>query len=113
MEFIREGSEYRSGIVPLVRNARPEDIIEFVSKYIKKDKLLIHIKYIRDAGDLKPLCAFIMRELCDMKQKDICKIIGNITQSYAAKLCLKEFMLISEKEEYRNLVNDFLKRKAS
>jgi REP element-mobilizing transposase RayT len=113
VEFANERSQYRSERVPLVRNARPEIIVDFVSSYIKEDKLLIHIKYIRDAGDLKPLCAFMMRELCDMKQKDICKVIGNITQSHAAKLCLNGFRLINEKAEYRNLVNDFLSRKAS
>lgn len=113
VEFAQERAEYRSERTILVRNAKSEDILEFVSAYIKKDKLNIHIKYIRDTSDIKSLSAFLMRELCDMKQKDICKEIGNVTQPHAAKLCLKGFKLINEKEAYKNIVKDFLIRKVA
>lgn len=113
VEFKHERAEIRSERKILVRNARACDVINFVSSYIKKDKSFIHIKYIRNGGDIKPLSAFLMRELCDMKQKDICKVIGNITQPHAAKLCLKGYELISNKSEYMNIVNDFLNRKSA
>lgn len=112
-EFINERAEYRSERRILVRNAHSEDVIDFVSSYIKVDSSLIHIKYIRDAGDIKCLTAFIMRELCDMKQKDICKVIGNITQAHASKLCMQGFQLIKNKAEYKYIVKDFLDSKAS
>lgn len=113
VEFANERAEYRSERTILVRNEKAEDIINFVSLYTKKDKSNVHIKHIKDVADMKSLSAFLMRGLCDMKQKEICKEIGNITQTYASKLCMKGYVLINENPEYKGIVNDFLSRKAS
>jgi REP element-mobilizing transposase RayT len=113
MEFRHERAEYRSERTILVRNITPCQIVDFVSSYTKKDKACISIKYIKDASDLKALSALLMRCLCDMNEKVICKEMGNITQSHAARLYIKGYRLLEEKSEYENLIRDFLDKKAS
>jgi hypothetical protein len=113
VEFLHERSEYRSERTVLVRDAKPGDVIEFVAEYMKKDALNIHVKYIHEASDMKAIAAFLMRELCDMKLKDIGREIGNVSETYISKLCLKGYKLISENETYRNMAKEFLRIKAS
>jgi REP element-mobilizing transposase RayT len=113
VEFLHERSEYRSERTILIRDAKPSDIVNFVASYIRKDGLDMHVKYIHEASDMKALSAFMMRELCDMKLKDIGKEIGNVSETYISKLCLKGYRLICENERYREMVKEFLKQKAS
>jgi hypothetical protein len=48
-----------------------------------------------------------------MKEKDICKNIGNITQTHAARLYHLGLKFIKEKAEYKNIIQDFLAQRAS
>lgn len=111
MKFDSQRSEYRSEKNILVRNITPDEVVDFVASYINKDKVSIKINYIKDACEIKALSAFLMRCLCDMSQKLICSEIGNISQSHASKLCRTGLKLIEEKPEYRNIINDFLRKK--
>jgi REP element-mobilizing transposase RayT len=113
MEFRHERAEYRSERTILVRNSTPSQVVDFVSSYTKIDKACVSIKYIKDASDLKALSAFLMRCLCDMNEKAICTEMGNITQSHAARLYNKGYKLLEEKSEYKNIIRDFLDKKAS
>lgn len=108
MEFRHERAEYRSERVLLVRNINPEKVVEFVAAYTKTDKRCINIKYIKKVREAKALCALIMRCLCDMSEKVICGKMGNITQSHVARLYNIGIQLIEEKDEYKNIINDFL-----
>ena len=113
MEFRHEVAEYRSERSILVRRVSPEKVVEFTSSYTNTDKKYINIKYIKDVKELKALSAFLMRCLCDMKEKDICSNMGNITQTHAARLYNIGRKLIEEKDEYRNIIQDFLTQTAS
>lgn len=113
MEYKNERAEYRSERNILIRDAKPCDVVNFVSSYIKQDKINIHVKYVKSAVDMKALSAFLMLGLCDMKQKDICREIGNITQSHVSRLCARGLKIISEDDRYKNIINDFLYIKAS
>lgn len=113
MEYANEQAEYRSERTILVRDLNPCDVINFVSSYIKQDKTNIHVKYVKGAIDMKALSAFLMLGLCNMKQKDICREMGNITQSHASKLCAMGLRLIDEKENCRNIIGDFLSKRVS
>lgn len=109
-EFTHEKTEYRSERKPIIRNVTPCEVIEFVSAYTKQNKSMINIKYIKKCTEFKALSALLMRGLCDMKQKDICSEMGNITQSHAARLCTRGLDLINERDEYRNIISDFLEK---
>jgi putative transposase len=113
VEFRHERAEYRSERKILVRNRKASEVIDFVASYTKQDKGTINIKYIKKTMEFKSLSALLLRGVCDMKQKDICKEIGNITQAHAAKLCLKGVKLINEKNEYKNIIRDFIEQKVS
>lgn len=40
--------------------------------------------------------------------KDICRLLGNITQSRVSKLCSIRFKLMDEDERYKNILNEFI-----
>jgi putative transposase len=111
-EFKHERAEYRSECKVLIRNANPIDVINFVAKYTKHNRSEINIKHIKSCIEFKSISALLMRGVCDMKQKDICREMGNITQSHASRLCLNGLYLINKKSEYKNIIYAFIKAKA-
>jgi hypothetical protein len=113
VEFGDEGSEYRSERRIIVREYNPKDIIGFVAGYTKKESSYINIKYSWGVREVKALTALLLRGICDMKQKDICSILGNITQSHASRLCNMGLKLMKENRKYKNIVRDFIDRKAA
>jgi Transposase and inactivated derivatives len=108
MSFRNEKPEYRSEKHVLFRDVTPDDVIDFVARYTKTNKIYIRIKYVRETMDMKCLSAFLMRCLCDLNEKDICRVLGNVTQNYVSRLCFKASKLIESKPEYRNIIDDFL-----
>lgn len=54
-----------------------------------------------------------MRRFCDFKEKQICEVIGNITQSRISRLCSIGLEVICKEERYKNIIDDFIKEKAS
>jgi REP element-mobilizing transposase RayT len=113
MEFRHEAAEYRSELNIIVRNILPEKVVEFAAAYTKIDKKYISIKYIKDVTELKALSAFLMRCLCNMSEKGICRYMGNITQTHAARLYNMGMKLVKEKAEYKNIISDFLEQRAA
>lgn len=112
-EFEHEKAEYRSERKVILRNVQPGEIVNFVVSYTKMDKSIINIKNIKDAEETRSLSALLMRGLCGMKEKDICSIFGDITQSYVSKLCLQGIKLINSKSEYKTIITDLVEQKAS
>ena len=113
MEFSNELAQYRSERRIIIRDAEPEKVVDFVADYTMSDKKYIAVKYIKDVNEMKALCVFLMRCLCDMKERDICRFMGNITQSYAAKLYHTGLKLIDKEDKYGSIIQEFLKKRAS
>ena len=113
VEFKNEGSQYRSERIIIARDHTPEDVLEFVSSCtgIKKDK--IYTKYSRKVTESKALSVFLMRCFCNYKHADICKAVGCLTQARISKLCSIGLEIIYSKQEYRNLVSEFIKKKCA
>lgn len=111
-EFDHEKSDYRSERRIIMRNITPGEVIDFVVSYTKLDKSIIKINNIKDVEETRSLSALLMRGLCGMKEKDICSVLGNITQSYASKLCLEGIKLISNNSEYKTIIMDLIQQKA-
>jgi len=112
VEFKHEKSEYRSERRVILRNYTPSQVVSFVQEYTGQSNIGVNIKYAKKNIELKSLCALLMRGACDMKQKDICSFMGNITQSHASRLYLKGIELIESNEKYRDIVRNFIERKA-
>ena len=86
VEFTNTETEYRSERIIIVRDDKPEDIISYVANYLGQNKHGIHIKYNLHYTKFRALSCFLMSCFSDMTQKEICKVIGNITQSRVSKL---------------------------
>ena len=108
IEFAEKNTEYRSERIIGRRDYTPKDIVDFVIKYTKIDKRKIFIKYNRESTNSKALCAFLMRRFCDFSHKDICKMIGNITQARISSLCFKGMELILNEKNYNAILEEFL-----
>lgn len=109
IEFEDEGTMYKSERNIIMRNFDPEDVMNYVAKLVEMDKLLLYLKYNRASTKGRALAAFLMRYLCDFKISDICRELGNITQSRVSKLCKMGQQLVISDEKYRDIVNEFIK----
>lgn len=107
IEFKNDGSEYRSDRNILIRDYSPENIISFITDYLKTP-FNIHIKYNHKNNELKSICVVIMRSLCNFTLKQISSQLGNITSSNVSRLCSAGLKLINEKEIYRPIINQLL-----
>jgi REP element-mobilizing transposase RayT len=108
VEFNNEETEYRSGRKILTRNLKPEDIIEYVAKKhnIEREKLYIKSR----SSYIKPRAVLILllRSLCNLSCKDICAVIGGITQSRVSKLCSIGLKLIESDLKYKEMYEEFI-----
>lgn len=108
MEFENDKTEYKSERKILVRNFDPEKVMEFVSKETGIKKVMLYIKNCRNAKIGRALAVVLMRGLCNHKCSDICKILGNITESRVSRLCSIGVELILSDKRYRNIVEKFI-----
>jgi len=108
IEFEMKETEYRSERKIIPRNNKPEEIIEHVLKYTKIDKKLIYIKNNKKSIISRALCTFLMRCFCNYSQKEICEVIGNITQSRVSKLSSIGLEEILTNEEYKDMIESFI-----
>ena len=109
IEFKDEKSEYRSERKILVRNFIANDIINYVAKITNTNVDKIHIKNSKNSLEIKAISIVLMRNLCNYRCKDMCKVIGNISQGRVSKLCSLGIKIIDEKDKYRNVINSFIR----
>lgn len=109
IEFKEEGTEYRSHRTILIRNFNVDDAVKFVSEKMGIPTIKLHLKSCKDMVIPKALISLIMRSLCNAKCSDICRMLGNITQSRVSGLCRIGIDLISRQEIYRGLVEEFIR----
>lgn len=111
-EFENEKSEYRSERSVLCRKVSIEDILSFISNVTRMDKNRILLKNNHKNIESKALSVYFMRCMCGYTIKDVCRIIGNITESRISKLCSIGIDLIFS-DKYKDLVEKFLTYKLS
>lgn len=107
-EFKEEKSEYRSERKILVRNCSIDNTLQYVVDKFKIDKSLLHLKYQKKMIPIKGILVLLLRNLCNISCKQICNILGNITSSRVSKLSSIGVSLISDDENYKNVINDFI-----
>lgn len=109
IEFKHENTEYKSMRKIIIRDYKPEDIVEFVANRMNIPKIKIHMKYRRNVVAVKALVIILMKSLCNFKSSDICSILGNITQARVSKLSTIGMELIESDEKYVNIIEDFIR----
>jgi len=108
-EFEDEKTDYKSGRKIIVRDFKPEDILEYITLKINISKILLCTKYSRKLLQAKALTVVLMRNLCNLKCSDICSILGNITQARVSKLSTIGIDLIGTEEKFKNIIDDFIR----
>ncbi|MCX7885447.1 MAG: transposase [Caloramator sp.] len=108
VEFIGERTEYRSYRRILIRNVEAEKVFEYVSNKTGIDRMSLYSKYKRNIIAAKALLVVILRCMCNLKCKDICDIIGNVTSSDVSRLTNVGLNLINENIEYKSAMKEFL-----
>lgn len=108
IEFINEKTRYKSERHILVRNFKPDDIFEFISERTGVEKYRFQWKHRKDAVASRALAVILMRSLCNYRCSDICRLLGNITQSRVSKLGSIGFKLLNEDERYKNFLPEFV-----
>jgi chromosomal replication initiation ATPase DnaA len=109
-EFLNECTEYRSEKSILIRNYSIDDIILYVSEKAGVKITGIGSKHCHKTTEMRAICAFLFRCFCNKKCKDICSILGNITQSRVSKLCSMGLCLINKNDKYKGMIEEFLER---
>jgi putative transposase len=108
LEFENEATEYRSYRKLLVRNFNVDDVIKFIVEKMDVQKIKLHMKYCKEIVEAKALLVLLLRSLCNLKCSEICRILGNITQSRVSSLSSMGIKLIDSENRYRELVQEFI-----
>ncbi|MCY6959652.1 transposase [Clostridium brassicae] len=108
IEFEDEKTEYRSERKIIIRNFEPEKILKFISKETGINEIMFYVRNNKKSKIIKALAALLMRGLCNYRCKDICKVLGNTTQSTVSRLCSIGVELISTEDKYKNIINKFI-----
>jgi putative transposase len=109
IEFENDRTRYESCRIIISRHHDVDEIIHFIITKTNCSEETLRIKSNRKTLEQRALFVFFMRCFCNYKQEDICKVIGNITQSRVSRLCVIGMEFTKSKEKYKNLVVDFIK----
>jgi REP element-mobilizing transposase RayT len=112
-DFKDEKSQYRSERTVLVRNFKPENIMNFVLYYTGAEGRMLKWKYKREAKEPRALCVFLIRYYCDFTYKQICELLGRLTLTRISELNEAGLGLIDGDERYKNIMKDFIEYIAS
>ncbi|MCB2353198.1 transposase [Clostridium estertheticum] len=109
IEFDDEKSEYKNERITLVRNFKPDDVLEFIASKMNVSKIQLYMKYSRNLVIAKALTVVLMRSLCNFKSSDISSALGNITQARISMLSTIGINLIGTNKKFENIIGDFIK----
>ena len=89
VEFTHPETDYYSHKKIRSRHRKPEEIIEYAAKTLDQNPQDVYVKYKKKCSEIRALACFLMSSFCDIKQEEICQVIGNITQSGVSYLTSK------------------------
>lgn len=105
IEFLKPETEYQSHKKIITRHCKPEEVIEYVCEYLDEDPGGIYIKYRRKHTKMRALVCFFMSSFCSFTQKEICEVLGNITQSGVSYLTARGIDIVSQE---RGILDKFI-----
>lgn len=109
-EFKNERTQYRSEKSLLIRNYNIYDVTSYVSQKAGVREDSIRMKHNHKTTEMRALCVFFFRSLCNLRCCDICNILGNITQARVSKLCSMGLDIISNNKKYDGIIKEFIER---
>ena len=105
MEFTEVESEYRSEKTLVSRDHTPGAVIGYVANQLNRHPDDLYIKYRREYTKIRAVTCVLMSNFCNMSHKEICEILGNMTQSGISYLTQKGLDIIMEE---RYLIEEFI-----
>lgn len=109
-ELTEQPSEYKSNRTPLIRNFSTKEVINYVANRLNFPVNEINIKFSHKSTNFRAICIVLLHSLCDLNNKDLCILLGNISSSQISKLGTKGYNLIHENDEYSDILPDFIKK---
>jgi putative transposase len=103
IEFENEGTLYASQRVILARNLEAEQIIEYVSKYTNTHKAVLFAKHGHKATMERALLVVLLKSLCNFSSRQICSVLGNISQANVSRLAGMGLKHLETDEKFRYL----------
>ncbi|MDF2880614.1 MAG: hypothetical protein K0R54_1171 [Clostridiaceae bacterium] len=108
IELKKEKAVYLSHRKIIARYFTVEAILKFLNERYQISESILRMKNSRSATEKRAVFVLLMRSLCNFKYRDICEIIGNITQSRVSMLCNIGVQLINSKEDYAGLLDEII-----
>jgi len=105
VEFINPETEYQSQKTILPRDSDPNKVITYVARFLEQHPGDIYLKYKRSSTKMRALACLLMSCFCNMSHREICEVIGNITQSGVSYLTSKGIEIIAHD---RSIIDKFL-----
>lgn len=105
-------NQYRDERHIIYRNYKPLELIRQIADKLEiRTVEFIRLKSNKNTSDFRALCSFILRSLCGIGYRELCKLIGNMSLSGISRLCSKGYELASSRSEYRNIFHDIISLK--
>ncbi|HHX62187.1 MAG TPA: hypothetical protein GX707_15980 [Epulopiscium sp.] len=105
IEFTKVKSEYRSEKTFVARTHVPGEIIDYVAKKLNQHPQDIYVKYRREYTKIRAITCLLMSNFCNMGHRQICQVMGNMTQSGIAYLTAKGLGIVMAEREF---IEDFV-----
>ena len=109
VEFEHVGTTYISERKILFRDCTSEKITKFLNERIKTSEAELLVKNSRKTVEQRAIFSLFLKCFCNYRNKDICGIVGNITQSRVSTLCSLGLKLTRDNKEYNGLMAEFIK----
>jgi len=106
-EFMDEGTKYVCTRSILYRDCSVEKVESFLKERINATKGVLLMRNSSKTVEQRAIFALFLSCFCNISNKAICKVIGNISQSRVSMLCALGLDLIREKTEYIGLMDEF------
>lgn len=88
------------------RNINPSDLICYLEKIILKDN--------NNSNELafnhRAILCYTLRRFCALNFKDICHLVGLVSESTASKACFLGVQIINSNDEFKNIVQDIMNK---
>lgn len=105
IEFSKVKNEYRSEKIFVTRTYTPSEVIDYVAQKLKQHPNDIYVKYKRGCTKIRAVTCLLMSNFCNVGHRQMCEIIGNMTQSGIAYLTAKGLDIVMKEREY---IEDFI-----
>jgi len=109
IEFEAEATRYVSERKTLFRDCTVDKIAEFLNEKMNTSIADLMMKNCRRTVDHRAIFSLFLKCFCNYRNKDICAIVGSISQSRVSTLCSMGLDLIRDKREYKGLMPEFIK----